>query len=106
MKFLALGFILLVFCSGSAAQKPNNWPHPPAPADTGLAAPETQPRKTTNHRVDTVQLQRQATELLALSKSVQPDIEEVVHGILPKETIEKLKRIEKLSKHLRSELSR
>jgi len=51
-----------------------------------------------------VELQREARELLELSQSLQPDMESVNHGILPKDTIEKLKRIEKLSKRLRGEL--
>ena len=33
-------------------------------------------------------------------------MESVNHGILPKDAIEKLKRIEKLSKHLRGELGK
>jgi len=33
-------------------------------------------------------------------------MESVNHGILPKDTIEKLKRIEKLSKRLRGELGK
>jgi len=53
---------------------------------------------------DPLELQREAKELLELSQSLQPDMESVNRGILPKDTIEKLKRIEKLSKRLRGEL--
>jgi hypothetical protein len=35
---------------------------------------------------------------------LQPDIKDVTHGMLPEDTIAKLKRIEKLSKNLRKEL--
>jgi hypothetical protein len=52
-----------------------------------------------------VRLQREAQELLELSQSLQPDIESVNHGILPKDTIEKLRHIEKVAKHLRGELT-
>ena len=54
---------------------------------------------------DPVELQREAKELLELSQSLQPDMESLNHGILPKDTIEKLKRIEKLSKRLRTGLA-
>jgi hypothetical protein len=40
-----------------------------------------------------------------LSQSVQPEIESLGRGLLPKGLIDKLKRIEKLSKRLRSEIS-
>ena len=42
---------------------------------------------------------------MELTQSLQPDIESVNHRLLPKDTIEKLKRIEKVSKHLRGELT-
>ena len=55
--------------------------------------------------MDAVELQREARELLELSQSLQPDIEHVSQGLLPKDTVEKLKRIEKLSKRLRTGLA-
>jgi len=51
------------------------------------------------------QLQREADELVGLAQSVPSQIQQVQRGVLPKELIDKLKRIEKLSKQLRSELS-
>jgi hypothetical protein len=62
----------------------------------------TNPGTTT--RVDPNRLQREAKELLDLSESLQTDLQRVRQGLLPKDTIEKLKRIEKLSKQLRGEL--
>ncbi|HXM23960.1 MAG TPA: hypothetical protein VN948_22075 [Terriglobales bacterium] len=56
-------------------------------------------------KLDPVQLQREGRELLELSQSLQLDIDSVNHGVLPKDTIGKLKRIEKLSKHLRGEIA-
>jgi hypothetical protein len=56
-------------------------------------------------KIDPAQLQREAKELLELSQSLQADIESVSHGILPKDTIEKLKRIQKVAKHLRGEIA-
>ncbi len=106
MKFLALYLfaLLLILCAATSAQSRNNWPHPPEPADKSSTASKI-PSTAARNRVDSVQLQREARELLELSQSLQPDIESVNHGLLPKDTIEKLKRIEKLSKHLRGELA-
>ncbi len=56
-------------------------------------------------QVDYVQLQRDANELAKLAQSIPPDIENTAKGLLPKDVIERLKRIEKLSKQLRSQLS-
>src|SRR2546428_764383 len=70
--------------------------------DSATATKPTAPHLKT--RADTLELQREAKELLELSQSPQPDMESVNHGILPKDTIEKLKRIEKPSKRLRGEL--
>ena len=58
----------------------------------------------TKSKVDPVQLQREAHELLDLSQSLQADIESVSQGLHPKDTIDKLKRIQKLAKHLRGEI--
>ena len=44
--------------------------------------------------------------LATLAQSVQTDVSQVVQGKLPKEIGDKLKRIDKLAKHLRAELVR
>jgi len=50
-------------------------------------------------------LQRKARELSDLARTLPADIDNVNHGLLSKDVIEKLKRIEKLSKHLRGEIA-
>jgi cell division protein FtsB len=55
-------------------------------------------------KLDPAQLQREAQELLELSQSLQADIDSLNHNQMPKDMIEKLKRIQKLAKHLRGEL--
>ena len=106
LKFFAVYIfaMLLIPSVLVSAQHTSNWPHPPEPADKSSTTSKTS-SKAPGPRVDPVQLQREARELLELSQSLQPDIESVNHGLLPKDTIEKLKRIEKLSKHLRGELT-
>ena len=103
MKVLLSCFLIALLCSDAAPQAKTKWPHPPEAADdSATAAKPTAPHLKT--RTDSVELQREAKELLELSQSLQPDMESVNHGILPKDTIEKLKRIEKLSKRLLGEL--
>jgi hypothetical protein len=76
-----------------------NVPRPPSLDQTPTPSPESK------IKVDPAQLQSEARELLELSQSLQPDIDSVNHGVLPKDTIGKLKRVEKLAKHLRGEIA-
>ena len=103
MKLLLSCCLLVLLCSNANPQARNNWPHPPQSASQAPA--NAKPKASGLHTgADSLELQRQAKELLELSQSLQPDMESLNHGILPKDTIEKLKRIEKLSKRLRGEL--
>jgi hypothetical protein len=54
---------------------------------------------------DLIQLQKEADDLARTAQSIPADLESVRKGMLPKDVIQKLKQIEKLSKRLRSELS-
>ena len=55
--------------------------------------------------LDPAKLKQEADELAQLSAGLPSDLTRVAHGQLPKDLADKLKRIEKLAKHLRSELS-
>jgi hypothetical protein len=55
--------------------------------------------------VDVAKLSQNAHELAALAQSVPSEIEQATNGVLPKDLGEKLKRIEKLAKQLRSQIS-
>jgi hypothetical protein len=48
----------------------------------------------------------QARELAILAQTIPADVSQLTSGTLPKDLSEKLKRIEKLSKTLRSEVAR
>lgn len=63
------------------------------------------PGRSPAPRVDPVALQREAKELLDLSQSLQPDFESLKRGLLSKDLLDRLKRIEKLSKRLRGEIA-
>jgi hypothetical protein len=54
---------------------------------------------------DPVKLRREADELAELSAGIPPRINLVAQGQLPKDLGDQLKRIEKLAKHLRSEVT-
>ena len=54
--------------------------------------------------LDTRELKKDADELARLSQSVLVDIEAVSRGVVSKDLNEKLRRIEKLSKRLRSQI--
>jgi hypothetical protein len=57
-------------------------------------------------RLAKVQVQNDAKELSELCASVPGDMDSLKQGLLPAGTVEKLKRMEKLSKRLREELTR
>jgi hypothetical protein len=95
-------FVLMAFTLPLQTQMapPGSHPGDSQKYDPGYPSEFPGPR-----HVDPAQLQREANELSALAGSVPLDIKEVNNGVLPKDFLEKLKRIEKLSKHLRSELA-
>jgi len=66
-----------------------------------LDPPPPPSRKT----IDPVKLRAEANELADLAHSVPADVDQVSQGKLPKDFTDKLKRIEKLSKQLRSDLN-
>src|SRR5215469_1458117 len=110
MKNLALlAFTLLLCLSGSAvAQRtsPVAQKMLPPPAsmdpDDGRNLPE---KPVAPQRVDLVQVQRDADALARAAQTIPYDVANVRKGMLPKDVLEKLKQIEKLSKHLRAELN-
>ena len=55
--------------------------------------------------VDFAKVKSDADELVILSQSIHSGVDNVGKGMLPKDLIDQLKRMEKLSKRLRSELT-
>ena len=49
-------------------------------------------------------MEREARELSALAASIPGDVEQLKKGLLPRDALDKLKRIEKLSKQLRAQI--
>lgn len=71
--------------------------------DHGKAGPDES--KLPQRHIDLVKLQQEADDLARTAQTIPGDMAGVRQGTLPKDIIEKLKRIEKLSKRLRSELN-
>ncbi len=57
-------------------------------------------------RVASLQFQKDAKELAELCASIPSDMDGVKQGLLSKDVLEKLKRVEKLSKRVREQLTR
>jgi hypothetical protein len=104
-------FLILLFAlqfSSSTVQTQTSRPIPPgirraeqAEAKNERDIPSPSPRRT----IDLGKLKHDADELAALAQSVPPDVDQTAKGILPKDLGLKLKRIERLAKQLRSQLT-
>ena len=95
----ALGLSLVM----AAAQAAHHMPTPPEPLDP--QSQHAQQPQAPMRRIDSGQVQKEADELARLAQTIPADVTSVRKGILPKDVIEKLKQIEKLSKRLRTELN-
>ena len=84
-------------------------PIPPGVKDAERASAQTEqsvpPPIEHKRTIDSAKLQKDADELADLAASVPSAVNQTTHGVMPKGIVEKLKRIEKLAKHLRSELN-
>jgi hypothetical protein len=91
------------------AQEPRPLAVPAGPIQAGQAEakadrdlpPPIQAKRT----IDLAKLQQEANDLSKLAQSIPPDVAAVQNGMFPKDVVQKLKQIEKLSKQLRGELN-
>lgn len=105
MRLLAFGSLLLfVLVPAATSQRPTRLPGLRDLERFETAHPTEPPMEFPRH-FDTTQLQRDASQLAQLAQSVPADVNQAAKGVFPKDMIEKLKKIEKLSKHLRTELT-
>jgi len=99
---LCLAALLLGFFS------PEQHPVPPGvrqAEQTEIRAEQNIPPPSARAARDPLQLQREAQEIAELAASIPAAVENARRGVLAKDTPEKLKRIEKLSKRLRADLA-
>ncbi|MGD1078545.1 MAG: hypothetical protein ABR881_09535 [Candidatus Sulfotelmatobacter sp.] len=100
--WLSLPLLLGLLVTPAIPQSPHHFPTPPEPLDP--TSTDKEPTGPTR-RVDLAQLQREADDLARAAQTIPSDVANVRKGMLPKDVIEKLKQIEKLSKRLRAELN-
>jgi hypothetical protein len=102
---MLLMVMLLLFAAPAIPQSRNGFPTPPPSMDP--QNPQAPPKDSTTltRHLDLEQLQREADDLARTAQTIPSDVANVRKGTLPKDVIEKLKQIEKLSKHLRTELN-
>jgi len=103
-----LAIVLLGCVLSTAAQMKDVYtpgvPPPPPPLDPDHGKTTADEPKMQRH-IDPLKLQKDADDLARTAQTIPTDVASVRRGTLPKDTIEKLKAIEKLSKRLRSELN-
>lgn len=105
MKNLSLPvLVLLLPVFSSVALPQRNMSPPPAPLDPDRRI-VVHDQPTLTRRVDLLQVQKEADTLALTAQTIPADIASIRKGIMPKDVLEKLKQIEKLSKHLRAELN-
>jgi hypothetical protein len=107
MKFRFLVLACLLSCVLAMAGQAGH-PVPPGVREADkLPNPADIPPQATAKRqpVDPAGLRRHANELARLAQLIPPEVEQLKTGRLPKDLDEQLKRIEKLSKQLRREIS-
>jgi hypothetical protein len=108
MRFRFLVLACLLSCTLVVGGQTGH-PVPPGVREADkLPNPADIPPQVTAKRqpADPAQLKRDAHELAQLAQLIPSQIEEVGNGRLPKDLDRQLKRIEKLSKQLRREISR
>jgi prefoldin subunit 5 len=63
------------------------------------------PLETRNHQINLDQVNAETQELRRLVDGLPPQIDQVEKGQLPNDLAENLKKIEKLAKHIRGEIT-
>lgn len=109
-KFWLTAFLgMYTLCPTSSLTPQSHAPIPPGirAADKAEQNGERSipPPTTPPARIDSADLLQQADELLALAQQVHADTKQATRGLLAKDLKDKLKQIERLSKHLREELT-
>ncbi|MGA9511500.1 MAG: hypothetical protein WBV55_22955 [Candidatus Sulfotelmatobacter sp.] len=107
MKLLACALLVVLFTATAALVQER--PIPPGIRQADQAEDRTQqnipparPQRTT---LDMKKLRRDADELARIAQTIPPDVSNLREGLLPKDMIERLKQVEKLSKGLRKQLN-
>lgn len=103
---------VLWLCSlffSATAIGPQATPHPRPPGITEgqnqINQPLEPPLESRNHQINLDQVNAETQELRRLADGLPPQIDQVAKGQLPRDLAENLKKIEKLAKHIRGEVT-
>ncbi len=100
--------IVLFLAVASVAAPAQSAPIRPGIRQADQAESQTEknlpPPTTTRTKIDLAKIGQEAEELAKIAHTIPADIASIQNGMLPEDVLQKLKQIEKLSKHLRSEL--
>ncbi|HLV86055.1 MAG TPA: hypothetical protein VKV39_03700 [Candidatus Sulfotelmatobacter sp.] len=103
MRKLGWSLIPLLVCALSTAAQQRNFPTSTRALNGEQANSLAEP-VTFHRQINLVELQQEADDLARTAQTIPIDMANVRKGNLPKDVIQKLKQIEKLSKHLRSQI--
>jgi hypothetical protein len=108
MKLLvsALAFILFAACTVLAQMDPRSPGVRQGEQAQAQAEKEIPPPIEPRAHLDMAKLRQDADELARIAQTIPPDVASIRKGLLPRDMIDKLKQIEKLSKHLRNQIAR
>jgi len=106
--FAPLTFLIALSISTSLAAAQGR-PYPPSLRQAEQADAQSQnnvpPPLNQRPGVNLAKIKQNADELAALAQSVPSEVDQTAKGMLPKDLSDKLKRIEKLAKQLRSQIT-
>ena len=97
--------LVLAATEATAQHRRGHLPVPPEAADPQANAQPSAQEVSPKVRTNAAQLQHEFEELFSLTQNLQQDIDSVNRGLLPRDTVGKLKRIEKLARQLRREIA-
>jgi hypothetical protein len=95
--------MILSVSAASPQSGSHHFPTPPEPLDPQQ---EKEAAPSLSRHLDFTQVQKEADDLARTAQTIPADVASIRKGMLPKDALEKLKQIEKLSKRLRTELNR
>ena len=109
MRLSSVALLLGLLFSPSILTAQSGRPIPPGVRQADQAEAQTEknipPPTTQRAHLDVAKLVQEADELARIAQTIPADVASIQKGKLPKDVIEKLKQIEKLSKHLRSQIN-
>jgi hypothetical protein len=107
MRWLGFYFCCFLLVPISASSQMGGHPKPPGitTGDTLANAPLEKPVENRNRQINVQQVKQEAEELRTLANALPAQIDQMTNNQLPKDLSDNLKKIEKLAKHLRSEVT-